>query len=93
MRKLWRLGFQAGAGEVVSVGAALQCLLAERDGGTAFVIGSQALVDHVADAGLRIVNRTPFATRADVVVVAAHEELRLRRAADRRRRPCCAAPS
>ena len=42
-------------------------------GGAAYVIGSQALVDHVAEAGLRIVNNTEFATRADVVVVADHE--------------------
>jgi glycerol-1-phosphatase len=32
-------------------------------------------VEHVAEAGLRIVNRTEFATRADVVVVGAHERL------------------
>ena len=38
------------------------------------MIGSQALVDHVADAGLRIVNNTEFATRADVVVVADHDD-------------------
>ena len=37
------------------------------------MIGSQALVDHVADAGLRIVNNTEFATRADLVVVGGHE--------------------
>src|SRR5215212_1847405 len=73
VRKLWRLGFQAAVDEVLSVGAAVERLLAERDGGAAFVIGSQALVDHVAEAGLRVVNRTPFAARADVVVVGAHE--------------------
>ena len=39
------------------------------------MVGSQALVDHVAEAGMRIVNRTEFASRADVVVVGAHEEL------------------
>jgi len=72
--KLWRLGFQASLDEVVTAGAALQFMLAERtDGGAAFVIGSQALVDHVADAGLRIVNNTEFATRADVVVVGVHD--------------------
>jgi HAD superfamily hydrolase (TIGR01450 family) len=75
VRKLWRLGFRANVGEVVSVGAALQRRLAERGGGTAFVIGSLALVEHVAGAGLRIVNRTPFASRADVVVVAGHDAL------------------
>jgi HAD superfamily hydrolase (TIGR01450 family) len=37
------------------------------------VVGSQALVDHVAAAGMRILNRTPFATRADVVVVGGHD--------------------
>ena len=75
VRKLWRLGFQASLDEVVTCGAALQFVLAERrDGGAAFVIGSQALVDHVADAGLRIVNNTEFATRADVVVVGGHDD-------------------
>jgi HAD superfamily hydrolase (TIGR01450 family) len=74
VRKLWRLGFQASLDEVVTCGAALQFVLAERqNGGAAFVIGSQALVDHVADAGLRVVNNTEFATRADVVVVGGHE--------------------
>jgi HAD superfamily hydrolase (TIGR01450 family) len=75
VRKLWRLGFQAAVDEVLSAGAAVQRLLADRQGGAAFVIGSQALVDHVADAGLRVVNRTEFATRADVVVVGGHEDL------------------
>ena len=75
VRKLWRLGYQASLAEVVTVGAALQFSLAERPpGGSAFVIGSQALVDHVADAGLRIVNNTEFATRADVVVAGGHED-------------------
>jgi HAD superfamily hydrolase (TIGR01450 family) len=74
VRKLWRLGFQASVAEVITVGTAVEALLAARDGGAAFVIGAQALVDHVAEAGLRIVNRTPFATRADVVVVGAHDK-------------------
>jgi HAD superfamily hydrolase (TIGR01450 family) len=75
VRKLWRLGFQAALGEVVTVGAAIQFLLTERNGGAAFVVGTQALVDHVAESGMRIVNRTEFASRADVVVVGAHEAL------------------
>jgi HAD superfamily hydrolase (TIGR01450 family) len=75
VRKLWRLGFQASLAEVVTVGAAVQYQLAGRGHASAFVVGSQALVDHVAAAGLRILNRTPFATRADVVVVGAHDEL------------------
>jgi HAD superfamily hydrolase (TIGR01450 family) len=75
VRKLWRLGFQAALSEVVTAGAAIQYLLTERNGGAAFVVGSQALVDHVAEAGMRIVNRTEFASRADVVVVGAHDAL------------------
>ena len=76
MRKLWRLGFQASLDEVLSVGAA-RAVRARRAlrRGTAYVVGSQALVDHVADAGLRVVNGTQFATRADVVVVAGHDDL------------------
>jgi HAD superfamily hydrolase (TIGR01450 family) len=75
VRKLWRLGFQAALGEVVTVGSVIQYLLSERNGGAAFVVGTQALVDHVAEAGMRIVNHTEFASRADVVVVGAHEAL------------------
>src|SRR5919206_506570 len=73
VRKLWRLGFQASLEEVVTVGGALQHVLALRGGGSAFVIGSPAIFRHVSDAGLRIVNGTEFAARADVVVVAAHD--------------------
>jgi HAD superfamily hydrolase (TIGR01450 family) len=76
VRKLWRLGFMASVREVVTVGAAVQHLLAtERDGGSAYVVGSQALVDHVADAGMRVANGTSFAGRADVVVVGGHRDL------------------
>jgi HAD superfamily hydrolase (TIGR01450 family) len=75
VRKLWRLGFQAALSEMVTVGSTIQYLLSERDGGAAFVVGAQALVDHVAEAGLRIVNNTEFAPRADVVVVGAHDQL------------------
>jgi HAD superfamily hydrolase (TIGR01450 family) len=79
VRKLWRLGFQASLAEIVTPGAALQFMLADqRGGGAAFVIGPQALVDHVAAAGLRIVNNTEFATRADVVVVGVHDRFDFR---------------
>jgi HAD superfamily hydrolase (TIGR01450 family) len=79
VRKLWRLGFQAGAHEVVTCGAALQFVLAGRPpGGAAFVVGARPLVEHVADAGLRIVNNTEFASRADVVVIGGHDELHYR---------------
>ena len=75
VRKLWRLGFRASLAEVLTAGAALQFQLAERGAGSAFVVGSQALVDQVAAAGLRILNRTPFAPRADLVVVGGHDGL------------------
>ena len=74
VRKLWRLGFQASLAEVVTVGAALQHVLHEEHGGTtAFVVGAPAVHRHVADAGLRVVNGTTFASRAAVVAVAGHE--------------------
>ncbi|MEA2195963.1 MAG: glycerol-phosphatase [Solirubrobacteraceae bacterium] len=77
VRKLWSLGITASLGEVVTVGGAIQHVLAEGypRGGTAYVIGSEAVYRHVGDAGLRIVNGTDLATRADVVVVAHHEDL------------------
>jgi len=74
VRKLWKLGFRASVDEIASVGSAMEAVLGARhDGGTAFVIGAQAMVDHVAEAGLRIVNGTELASRADVVVVASHD--------------------
>jgi HAD superfamily hydrolase (TIGR01450 family) len=77
VRKLWSLGLRASLEEVVTVGGAIQHVLAERrpPGGAAFVIGSAAVFRHVADAGLRIVNGTDLAARADVVVVAGHDDL------------------
>jgi HAD superfamily hydrolase (TIGR01450 family) len=74
VRKLWSLGIQASLEEVVTVGGALQHVLAERyPGSSAVVIGSPAIHRHVVDAGLRIVNRSDFVTRAQVVVVAGHD--------------------
>lgn len=80
VRKLWSLGLRASLEEVVTVGAAIQFLLATDNGGgqarrSAFVIGSPAIHRHVADAGMRILNGSAQATSADVVVVAAHEQL------------------
>jgi HAD superfamily hydrolase (TIGR01450 family) len=93
VRKLWGLGVQASLGDVVTSGGALQHLLAEtRSGRTAFVIGSEALMRHVEQAGLKVLNGTDLATRAEVVVVAGtfdlhYDDLRdatlaLRRGAD-----------
>lgn len=74
VRKLWSLGIQASLEEVVTVGGALQHVLADRHpGSTAVVIGSPAIHRHVLDAGLRIVNGSDFVSRAQVVVVAGHD--------------------
>ncbi|HEY4278912.1 MAG TPA: HAD-IIA family hydrolase [Conexibacter sp.] len=76
VRKLWSLGFRASLEEVVTVGGALQHYLAEQHGArrsSAYVIGPPAIFRHVADAGLRVVNHTPSAPHAEVVVVAWHE--------------------
>lgn len=68
--KMWRLGMQASARDVVTVGGATQHLLAEtRSGRTAYVIGSPTLHKHVADAGLKVLNGTDLASRAEVVVI------------------------
>jgi glycerol-1-phosphatase len=74
VRKLWRLGFRASREEVVTVVGALQHALAESEHRTAFVVGSETVHRHVADAGLRILNGSDLAARADVVVVAAHDD-------------------
>ena len=74
VRKLWRLGFQASLDEVVTVGAAVQFLLAESGRPrTAYVIGSDSMSEHVRAAGMRVVNGTDLATRAELVVVAGHD--------------------
>jgi glycerol-1-phosphatase len=74
--KLWGLGVQASLADVVTVGGAMQHLLAEtRQGRTAFVLGSEPMFRHVHDAGLKIMNGTDLASRADVVVVSATQQL------------------
>ena len=76
VRKLWGLGIQASVADVVTVGGAMQHLLADtRRGMTAFVIGTEAMLRHVADAGLKVLNNTDLATRADVVVVSGTEDV------------------
>ena len=60
---------------MVTSGGAMQHLLAEtRSGRTAFVIGTEAMRRHVHDAGLKVMNGTDLASRAEVVVVAATEQ-------------------
>ena len=58
----------------MTVGGALQFVLAESDHRTAYVVGSAAVHRHVLDAGLRILNGSDLAARSDVVVVAAHDD-------------------
>jgi glycerol 3-phosphatase-2 len=74
--RLWRLGMKASLRDVVTVGGAVQHLLAEtRSGRTAFVIGTPSMRRHVADAGLKVLNHTDLASRAEVVIIAGTEEL------------------
>ena len=74
VRKLWRLGFQASREEVVTVGGAIQHVLAERQRcRTAYVIGSAAM--HATSPAPACASSTGTTSRrADVVVVAAHDD-------------------
>jgi HAD superfamily hydrolase (TIGR01450 family) len=74
--RLWKIGAKASVRDVVTVGGAVQHLLAEtRSGKTAFVIGTAALRRHVGDAGCKLLNGTDLASRAEVVVVGGTQEL------------------
>lgn len=76
VRRLWQIGARASLGEVVTVGGAMQHLLAEtRQARTAFVIGTEAMRRHVADAGLNVLNGTDLAAGAEVVVVAGTDDV------------------
>ncbi len=75
VRKLWSLGVRASLEEVVTVGAAIQYVLADRQPPSqTFVIGSKAIFRHVSEAGQRIANGTPRQAEAELVVVAGHDE-------------------
>ncbi len=75
VQKLWSIGCTAAIEEVVSVGSAIQYVLAERrPGARVFVIGGPPIFRHVADAGHHIANHTEHAERADVVVAVAHRQ-------------------
>jgi glycerol-1-phosphatase len=74
--QLWKIGVRASLGDVVTVGGAMQHLLAEtRQGSTAFVIGTASMLRHVADGGLKVLNGTDLASRAEVVVVGGTTDL------------------
>jgi glycerol-1-phosphatase len=76
VQRLWGMGVKASLADVVTVGGAVQHLLAERyRGRTVFAIGTEALRRHVTDSGLRVLNGTDLATRADLVVVGGTEDL------------------
>lgn len=76
VQRLWGMGVQASVADVVTVGGAVQHLLAERyHGRTVFAIGTEALLRHVTDSGLRLLNGTDLATRAELVVVGGTEDL------------------
>jgi glycerol-1-phosphatase len=76
VRKLWTVGIRASLAEVVTVGAAIQHVLAQgRPRVETYVIGAPAIFRHVADAGMRVVNGTPRAVHAQLVVVAGHDDL------------------
>lgn len=74
VRKLWSMGVQASLAEVVTVGAAIQHILATRPEGRVYVIGSPAIFRHVTDSGQKVINGRMPATKADIVVVAGHDE-------------------
>jgi glycerol-1-phosphatase len=76
VRKLWSLGLRASLEEVVTVGAAIQFVLADRfERRPTYVIGSPAIFRHVGDSGQRIVNGTDRESSAEVVVIAGHDAL------------------
>ncbi|MGI8750095.1 MAG: HAD-IIA family hydrolase [Thermoleophilaceae bacterium] len=76
VRQLWALGIQASLADVVTVGGAVQHLLAETlSGRSAFVVGSETLSRHVSGAGLRLVNGTGQAAEAEVVVVGGTDQV------------------
>jgi len=72
VRTLWSMGMRASLEEVVTVGSAIQFVLATRPRWrTAFVIGPDAIWRHVQDADVKIVNGSEMPRAPDVVVVTA----------------------
>jgi HAD superfamily hydrolase (TIGR01450 family) len=76
VRKLWGIGVRSSVTDVVTVGAALQSVLADGHvGQTAFVIGSSALHREVRTAGLRIPTDSDRIRNADIVIVGGTDTL------------------
>jgi len=81
VRRLWGHGFRASVDEIVTPATAVRALLsAEEDWQRALVVGAPALVRAVEAAGVRAYVPDPADVEApediDVVVVAAHDDLR-----------------
>jgi len=75
VQKLWAIGCTAAVEEIISVGSAIQYVLAEVEPGAGvYVIGGPAIFRHVSEAGHRILNGTAQAERADIVVAVAHPQ-------------------
>jgi HAD superfamily hydrolase (TIGR01450 family) len=72
VQKLWSIGCTAAVEEIVSVGSAIQYVLAGMDPSPVYVIGGPPVFRHVSDAGHRIANGTPQAENAEIVVAVAH---------------------
>jgi HAD superfamily hydrolase (TIGR01450 family) len=74
VRKLWGLGLRAALEDVVTVGGAIQHVLAETEHWrSAYVVGAPVMHRHVAEAGLKVVNGRDVPV-PDVVVLAAHDD-------------------
>jgi glycerol-1-phosphatase len=76
LAQLWGIGVKASLRDVVTVGGAMQHVLADTyTGRTAFVIGTAPMLRHVSAAGLKVLNSTDLASRAEVVIVAGTTDL------------------
>ena len=74
VRKLWSMGIQASLEEVVTVGGAIQHVLASRPPAPVYVIGAPAMFRHVTESGQRIINGRRPPTEAELVVVGGHDD-------------------
>jgi glycerol 3-phosphatase-2 len=71
--KLVRLGIDADPSEVVTSAIATADMLAERGGGTAYVIGGEGVARALTDAGLDVVDGEPRSV--DLVVIGIDDDL------------------
>jgi glycerol 3-phosphatase-2 len=71
--KLTRLGVHADATEVVTSAIATADMLAERGGGTAYVLGGDGVTGALSDAGIEVLDGDPRAV--DLVVIGIDDDL------------------